>query len=313
LMGGEISAQSAPGAGSVFRFTVPLGYAAEIVHPEPPDDALESVRLLVVDDDPSVGRMIERYAASWGMQVRVAGDRDGALALLRDAAGEGAPIDLAIVDYVMPQVNGIELGREIASDAAYGAPALVLLTAFHSGGRDRAAREAGFSGYLTKPCPPSTLYDCLAQTIGTRFSSVVAAPQPHAAAGEPRLLLAEDQAVNRRVASLQLRELGYAVEVAGNGREAVEAVRRSRYDLVLMDLHMPEMDGITAAKMIREHEVTAGTHVTIVALTANALDEDRRRCLAAGMDDYLSKPLQIDALKAMLERWLPQKGPVCSP
>jgi len=307
LMGGTIGATSMPGAGSVFRFTVPLEYAVEEVAAPRPQDALVKLQLLVVDDDPAVGRMLRRYAGSWGMDVLVAPDGDAALAALRDRAAAGRPIDLAIIDYVMPKCNGIELGREIRADSSLGQPALILLTAFHSAARDLAARESGFDAYLTKPCPPSTLYDALAEAAGERFTSAVKAPPASepAAPRPARILLAEDQLVNQKVALLQLAELGYAADVAHNGREAADAVAREPYDVVLMDLHMPEMDGIAAARSIRAREAASGARVTIVALTANALEQDRRACLEAGMDDYLVKPLQLDALKATLERWLP--------
>ncbi|MGD1067137.1 MAG: response regulator [Vulcanimicrobiaceae bacterium] len=307
LMGGTIGATSRPGHGSVFRFSAPLDYAADVVVAPRPQDALTRLQLLVVDDDPAVGRMLRRYASSWGMDVMVAEDGEVALTALRGRAADGRPIDLAIIDYVMPKCNGIELGREIRSDPRCGEPALILLTAFHSAARDLAARESGFNAYLTKPCPPSTLYDALAQAAGERFTSVVKPPPiepsiPRTA----RLLLAEDQLINRKVAMLQLAELGYASDIAHNGREAVDAVAREPYDLILMDLHMPEMDGIAAARAIRAREVSSGAHVTIVALTANALEQDRRACLEAGMDDYLVKPIQLDSLRAVLERWLPE-------
>jgi two-component system, sensor histidine kinase and response regulator len=308
LMGGEISVRANRAGGSIFTFTVGLGHADPI---EPANDpgvasALKGLRALIVDDNAVARRALTGYLTSWGLATIDTDSPDRALAMLVEGVAAGRPFDVVLLDYVMPQKDGFVLGAEIASDPAFGKPALILVTAFDARGRAQTAREAGFSAYLLKPVEPSALYNALS-AIAAGFGAA-AKPQTEATHAERysvRILLAEDQAVNRRVALLQLKELGFEADAVVNGAEAVAAVARTRYDLVLMDMQMPEVDGLSAARTIRAAEIDTGTHLTIIALTANALERDRRACIDAGMDDYLAKPLEIDALRDILERWLP--------
>ena len=310
LMGGTIGARSNPEGGSTFFFTARFERDDDVVVPAPAILPVNALRALIVDDNATSRQTLERNMSSWGIATASAEDGAQGLAMLADAASAGRPFDLVVIDYVLPQRDGIALGIEIRSDARFGRPALLMITAFDARGRKLAALDAGFVVYLTKPVAPSELHDAVQLAATARFSGN-GVPIPLSEATDPprssRILLAEDQAVNRRVVELQLAELGYAVESVTNGREAIDAVLRKNYDLVLMDMHMPEVDGLTVARAIRKAEVETGGHVTIVALTANALERDRRACLEAGMDDYLAKPLQIDSLRKVLERWIPMK------
>jgi two-component system, sensor histidine kinase and response regulator len=216
-----------------------------------------------------------------------------------------------LADYVLPKENAFALAQAVRANAQrYGDPALVLMTAFDAQGRKEEALLRGFCAYLTKPFSPAVLHESLLTAARARDASGAGPAPGIGAATTPRhsavrLLLAEDHDVNRRVTILQLAELGYrAVDTVTNGLDAVRAARAGCYDLILMDVHMPEMDGFAATQAIRAEEQETGEHVIIVALTANALQGDRHACLDAGMDDYLSKPLRLHALRSVLERWL---------
>jgi CheY-like chemotaxis protein len=237
------------------------------------------------------------------MYAATSGDVDAARGQLRDASRGGVPFDVVIVDYILPQSDGLALAAEFGEKTEYGGPARILLTAFDAVGREEAALASGCSAYLRKPVDPSDLYDSLSaieRERKTRVASAVDAPR------RARILLAEDSALIRRVARFQLEDLQYGVDIVENGEQAVAAVAAGDYELVLMDMRMPEMDGLTATREIRTAERESGDHIVVVALTANARAGDREACIAAGMDDFLAKPLQLEALRAVLDRWLPQ-------
>ncbi|MEK6631897.1 MAG: response regulator, partial [Nitrospirota bacterium] len=244
-----------------------------------------------------------------------------ALEALRLAADEGRPFDLAILDMHMPEMDGIELARRIKNDPAISAVQLVLFASLGRRGDMAVARDAGIAAYLTKPMRQAQLLDCLSLVLGNRDRPLVASlPQEtktiitrHSLAEAQadlrgRVLVVEDNPVNQKVAVKMLEKLGCRVDVAANGREAVEAVARLPYSIVFMDCQMPEMDGFEATRLIRREE-RAGLHLTIVAMTANAMVEDRERCLNAGMDDYISKPVQSQGLAGVLSRWLSSQKP----
>jgi two-component system sensor histidine kinase/response regulator len=236
-----------------------------------------------------------------------------ALGLLRSAAAQGAAYDLAVLDFMMPGMDGFELARKIKSDPEIAAVNLVMLTSFGERGHGAAARAAGVAAYLTKPVRQSQLFDCLANVISAATAPAPARNVEPSAAKlvtrhtlkeskvmSPKLiLLAEDNVVNQKVALRQLLKLGYRADAVANGRETLEALERIPYDLVLMDCQMPEMDGYEATGEIRRREGTK-KHTFIVAMTANALEGDRAKCLAAGMDDYVSKPVRPEELGAVL-------------
>ncbi|HTJ28208.1 MAG TPA: response regulator [Candidatus Limnocylindria bacterium] len=313
LMGGCIDVESTEGVGSTFTFTVRFQRARTRAESATAASAPRG-RLLIVDDDPSVRDLLARYATAWGFGVRHVSGTQAALTALLEAAAEGLPIDVMLTDYVLPDTDGfglIRMAREKLGDAA---PEMLLMTAFDAISHREQASALGCAGYFVKPVLLSRLYDTLCSLMA-QYDVIEPASTPEPVVElaqarrrrDVRILLAEDTPTNQRVAKMQVERLGYALDVVKDGREAVEALRKTHYDLVLMDCQMPEMDGYTATRHIRELEVETGRRVTIVALTANALERDRQACMDAGMDDYLAKPLQFEALRAMLERLLPPK------
>jgi PAS domain S-box-containing protein len=307
LMGGEIGLTSEPGRGSMFRFTVRLA-KGEVAPPAPRrNDALPGLRALVVDDNATNRKVLSRKLAGWGLRVAEASGGVAALAALRSAE---EPFAVALLDFQMPEMDGLELARQIKADPALAGVKLIMLTSVGVRGQREQARAAGIEGYLVKPVRVSQLYDCLATVMAASEPLPSAPSRPAADSGRrpppvahgPRVLLAEDNAVNQALAMRLLEKLGCRVDVVGNGREAVAAVARGEYALVFMDCQMPEMDGFEATASIRRGE-TGSRRVPIIALTASAMQGDREACLAAGMDDYLSKPLGLRDMERMLRRW----------
>jgi PAS domain S-box-containing protein len=307
LMGGDIGLTSEPGRGSTFWFTVRLA-KGEAAPPAPRrSDALPGLRALVVDDNATNRMVLTHNLAGLGLRVAEASGGAEALAALRSAEESFA---LALLDFQMPGMDGLELARHIKADPALAGVRLILLTSLGVRGLRELARAAGIAGYLVKPVRLSQLHDCLAMVMAATvpLPSAPARPAPGSerrpppVAHGPRVLLAEDNVVNQRVALRLLEKLGCCVDVVGNGREAVIAAARGEYALVFMDCEMPEMDGFAATAAIRQGE-TGSRRVPIIALTASAMQGDREECLAAGMDDYLSKPLGLHDMERMLRRW----------
>ena len=307
LMGGEIGARPHPDGGSLFWFEIPFGGVGngELAHPAAVP--VQGLRLLVVDDNATNRTILTRQATAWGMASDAAEGGAEALEMLRSAAAAGTPYDVAVLDMMMPGMDGIELANRISADPSLSSVRLIMLASAIA--RRRDAEAAGIGAYLTKPARQSLLYNAVvnAAAEGERPS---VAPQPardavgsDMPAGAP-ILVVEDNAINQAVAEGLLTRRGHRVDVAHNGREGVDAVFAADYAAVFMDCQMPEMDGYEATAEIRRRE-GAGPHVPIIAMTAHSLKGDRERCLAAGMDDYLPKPLQGDALDAALARWLP--------
>jgi two-component system sensor histidine kinase/response regulator len=314
LMHGEMAVESVPGEGSTFRFT------ARFERRPAPQDAtlarrttaqLGELRVLIVDDHHTNRQVLHHQLAAWGVRATEAGDGQTALGELRAAADRGLPYDLAILDAHMPGMDGLEVAYAIRADEAIARTPLVMMTSLAPEASDdlRAARLAAT---LTKPVKQAQLLQCLAAVMGVDAPPQPAAPAPierppdaELALDRGLVLVVEDNLVNQRVALAQLKRLGYRAQVAGNGREAARAVLDggTRFDVVLMDCQMPEFDGYEATQAIRAGE--RGTHTPIVAMTAHALDGERDKCLRAGMDDYLSKPIQLEGLRRMLERWGP--------
>jgi two-component system sensor histidine kinase/response regulator len=233
---------------------------------------------------------------------------------LRAAAARGEPYDIAIVDMQMPEMDGLAVARAIRSDAAISSTKLVLLTSL--GGHDlpRSARDAGVDACLTKPARQSELYNILASIVGVRSPPTNEAPapldqQPQMHKHGVRLLVAEDNVVNQQVVLGILGSLGYSADVVANGLEAVEAAARIPYSAILMDCRMPEMDGYTAATTIRQSR-SESRHIPIIALTADVVSDARSKALAAGMNDYITKPIKADELASALDRWVPAPAPV---
>lgn len=299
LMGGSIRVQSAPGEGSTFSFTLTLKCAQGQPH-EPPD--LSAMRALVVDDDPIAQEIFARYLTSWQMRCDTVGDPAHACAMVETASAAADHYDVVLVDLMLPHMDGFEFARRLQDSEGIDRTRLIMVTAYDEPERGRQAIEAGFSAYLTKPVRQSQLYDCIVNAA----SGVL--PQDFArtahAAAEPkhgrRILVAEDNAINREVALRQLGKLGFAAQAVTDGSHAVEAALSGQFDVVLMDCQMPVMDGFEATRAIRKGEARSGTRVRIVAMTANALAEDRQACMDAGMDDYIAKPVTLEALSRVL-------------
>ncbi len=314
LMGGEVGLESAPGKGSTFWFTATLEARPEtaLVLPSPRED-LRGLRVLIVDDNATNRKILQGLTRLWGMAGEGAASARSALEMLRAAAG-AAPHDLAILDMQMPDMDGIELARAIRSDPRLARIPLLMMTSMGVRGNAEDCRQAGVNAFLTKPVRQSQLYDSIRTMMG--------APAPSASPEDPpnlvtahglreaearkrmRVLVVEDNEVNQMVAIRMLDKLGYRSDVAANGLEAVEAASRIRYDAILMDCQMPEMDGFEATRAIRESEAARGLRTPIIAMTANALQSDREECLHSGMDDYLAKPVQKATLGESLRRWL---------
>jgi PAS domain S-box-containing protein len=317
LMGGKLEVESKAGVGSRFWFTVPLGLADEpMAEPEQSLSlSLVGLRVLVVDDNANHRQILMRYLNAWQLNVAGAAGGREALDILRQAQVSGAPYALILVDLVMPDMDGIDLGRVIQQDPDLSGTQMILVSAYDAQAHTEKARDLHFAGILTKPIRQSQLFNALMKAAATIPDTPCEQEKPQPAAvnsdAEPSsasslILVVEDNVTNQLVAQRQLARLGYSVEIAQNGLEAVQTLdeRGERFALVLMDVEMPEMDGLQATRVIRQSEQSGQRHIPIVAMTAQALKGDRERCLAAGMDDYISKPVQLDTLRQILARWL---------
>jgi len=318
LMGGEIGVESEPGVGSTFFFTLSLEKQPEGARFVPvPSADLEGLRVLVVDDNETNRKIVYEQVISWGMKNGMALDGQSALEILRRASQRGEPYDLAILDMQKQQMGGIELARGIRADPRVSSTKLVMLSSIGQRGESEEARQAGLDAYLTKPVRQSQLYDAIATVLGTTVEeealerSKQEAPSlvtsyslnEARARSRPRILVAEDNAVNQKVAVKMLERLGYWADVAADGLEAVEALSRLPYGAVLMDVQMSEMDGYEATAEIRRRE-GLDKHTPIIAMTANVMRGDREKALEARMDDYVSKPVNLEQLEQVLARWV---------
>ena len=315
LMGGRIWVESEAGHGSTFHFTARLGVATAA--PEFTSATLDGLRVLIVDDNAVNRRVLHDLLLKWRMRpTDTAGGRE-ALEALRAAARDEEPFELVLLDANMPEMDGFSVAAEIRATGLFtGSPIMMLSSSGHHGESARC-RELGIVCHLTKPVEQRELLRAIGAVVGrdpaVRSSATSSAPSPAMEPAAPPLrrldvLLAEDNAVNRRLAVSLLERRGHRVTTVVNGREAVDAVAGHAFDVVLMDVQMPEMGGLEATAVIRAREQEHGGHLRIVAMTAHAMKGDRERCLAAGMDGYLPKPIDAVSLYATLEATVEQDG-----
>jgi len=320
MMGGEIGVESIEGQGSEFWFTARFGLHTKTAREEPlPPAALSGVRVLLIDDNATNREILVNRLNSWGMRPEEANDGPSGLEALHCAERKEDPFRLAVVDMQMPGMDGEAVGRAVKTDDTLAETRLVMLTSLGMRGDVKRLQEIGFDGYLTKPVRHGELKGVLSRvlagsedgasrTMATRHTARETLPdfRHHKA----RILLAEDNITNQQVALGILKKLGLSADAVANGREAVEALKTLPYDLVLMDVQMPEMDGLEATRQIRAREQQAtrsrepATSLPIIAMTAHAMAGDRDKCLNAGMNGYVSKPVEPLALAIELEKWI---------
>ncbi len=309
LMGGTIGVNSQLGQGSCFWFTTRLGLQKDLPSPNiKTPDKLEGIRIALIDDNPANRQLLRHYTNHWGMQSCEAEDGSKALTLLREKAEREEACDVAIVDLTMSGMNGLQLAKTIKADPQLSSIRLILMNPLVDRVESETVLRAGFAAHLTKPIRFHQLHQCLLNVMrrSATLPPTTLKQEPEATLKGPalRLLLADDNLVNQKVAVRMLETLGYQVDVAANGLEAVEAVTRNSYAGILMDCLMPEMDGFEATMAIRKQEEHAS--LPIIAMTANAMQGDQEKCLAVGMNAFLSKPVKLQDLKGLLEKWIPQ-------
>ncbi|MEH1968729.1 response regulator [Nostoc sp.] len=340
LMGGEIGVESRLGKGSKFWFEITLAKQLYPISSESDPELLTNRRLLIVDDNATNRKIIHHQATRWGMLVDQAASATSALKAIQEAAKQKNLYDIAVIDMQMPEIDGMTLGEQIKTNLASAGLPLIMLTSTNQRDEIQRALKIGFAAYLVKPVKPSRLLDTITTILGTQFeeetkvigesgrvgnwerqrrgdaknlsSTFSVSPRQNVPVSsypnspKLRILLAEDNLVNQKVASRQLQSLGYSADVAGNGKEVLQLLEKIPYDLILMDCQMPVLDGLETTKEIhrwQESSFASGRRPVVIAMTANAMKEDQQMCLDAGMDDYLSKPVIKEKLAVTLERW----------
>jgi two-component system, sensor histidine kinase and response regulator len=305
LMGGQIGFTSVPGQGSTFWFTARFEKQTAPAKTALEPTNLSNLHVLIVDDNQTNRRIMEDQLQAWGIRATSAAGAQEALEKLQDATEHR--FDIVLLDMHMPGMNGISLAEVIKADPRLARARLIILTSLGHLMDDAQLERIGIDACLVKPVKQARLYECLTGIRALPRKPVENKPLALVVPGAPsqplRILLAEDNAINQKVAVAQLRKLGYSPDVVGNGMEALEAVQRHRYDVILMDCQMPQMDGYESTRQIRRREQTQGSKpVYIIAMTANAMQGDREKCLDARMNDYLSKPVKVTDLRSALER-----------
>lgn len=316
-MGGEIGVRSTPNEGSTFHFTVSFELAGVPQLSAPSDtSSLAGLRLLVVDESASGRKVYRELLRSFGVSVAETQDTSTAYDMMRHAAAEAQPFSVVLVDHFEPHMNAVEFAQQVLADPVLVRTRLLLVTSWPKRGDAAEMAKNGYAAYLTKPVKRSHLVEAIAAVVAgpverreSKASLVTQHTLTEAARSRSRILLVEDNVVNQKVATRVLEKLGYRCDIAGNGREAFEAVQNTHYNLVLMDCQMPVMDGYEATKAIRQFEGDR-LYTPIVALTASALRSDYDSCIAAGMDDVLTKPIHVEPLQKVLNVYLSEDPPV---
>ncbi|MBB3205370.1 PAS domain S-box-containing protein [Rhodopirellula rubra] len=304
MMDGKVWVESELGVGTTFHFYVRLGISPDQTPRRPAAfSKIAGTRVLVVDDNATNRRILQEILQLWNLKPVMADDGETALDVIAESISEGNPFGLILLDYHMPNLDGVGFAEQLVkrSDEFRHGP-IVMLSSSFAGLSSPRMRELGINRYLTKPVIASELRDVVLEVMGVDHEKRLLPPQrdPHPKIAPRKILLVEDGIVNQRVALGFLNKWGHQVELAVNGREAIDALERENFDIVLMDIQMPEMNGFEATTVIREGEKTTGKHQFIVAMTAEAMKGDREHCLAAGMDDYISKPFDVADLQRVL-------------
>jgi PAS domain S-box-containing protein len=319
LMGGALQVESQPGSGSKFSFTARFGCQPAGAVPEPlPQPQLAGMAALIVDDNATNRQILQEFLTSWGMQPTPAASAEEAMSILQAAAAEGHPFPLILLDSIMPETDGFAFVRRIREAPQLSGPVIMMLSSAGQVEDSARCRDLGVSVYLTKPIRQSELMDAMMSALGSPEHATRAsgAPSPELvlrSARSLRLLVAEDNPVNQRLAVRILEKWGHQVVVVGNGKKAVEAWEREAFDLILMDVQMPEMSGYQAVGIIREREKGPGKRIPIVAMTAHAMEGDREKCLSSGMDHYVTKPIDQKRLFEAVEGFFVNRPPDASP
>ena len=305
LMGGRIWMESEPNKGSKFHFTVRFGVEKSKKRALAREPVLHGLRVLIVDDNATNRRILEEVLTNWRMQPSAVDSAEAAIAALERAAASGTPYAMMLLDGHMPGTDGFALAAEIQKQPRFAHMKLVMLTSAGLPEDVARCRELGMTAYLAKPIKQSELFDVIVTAMGQAAIQAPARKRRTRARANRRslsVLVAEDNAVNQMLATKVLEKLGHRVTVVDNGRKAVDAMRDGNFDVVAMDVQMPELDGLEATRAIREWEAAGDRHVPIIAMTAHAMKGDRERCLEAGMDEYVSKPIRSADLAAAIER-----------
>jgi two-component system, sensor histidine kinase and response regulator len=318
LMKGKIWLESSAGNGSTFHFTACFGHQPVVISPALASrDELENVPVLVVDDNETNRRILSEMTAAWGMKPCAADSGQAALAAIETASQKGESFPVILVDARMPGMDGFQLAEEIRRQSSTGVANILMLTSGGQLGEGERCRQVGISAYLLKPVMKADLRAAILTVLGRRHADNVIQPPPlvtrhslREAGRRLHILVAEDNAVNQAVILRVLEKMGHSSVLAQNGKEALALAFSQKFDLILMDVQMPEMDGLAATEAIRKREKDSGTHLAIVAMTAHAMKGDRELCLQAGMDGYVTKPIRFSALEKTLAKFARDEFPI---